>query len=534
MVAVTNRDFTSISQLPSGQARDYFRYVVQPEIRRRHPDWTPNQVDYTIVLLWYNPAVSREPFVTARNRRATAADAPQVPLNLPIPTIPPTLEDARYLKEDYSNMGSNQPPTMILPPATDPPTLQTSRPKRSRTDSNPAGPPTTPEVNSAQPNKNNQARKTSATRGNSTTRGNLPPQTQTPHPGSYQYPYSFWPPPPWQDDQNVRDLPDLAALTRSGDITDADREAWLNHPSILNQIWRGVSVIGIGTYGVCGLYIQEDPENGNIIDRMVIKENIVPLHSWNDPSKWRNKLPREIHIHKRIEAQRELGSGHLNVVRCRGSRLLMKQRIYRLYLSLYDHGDLFHAMRENFGYWRYIDQLDPLPARVDENRVLPEKYIWHVFRGLVDACLVLQQGRKDRVVDGWRPIMHMDMKLNNVFLRATNDGMARYCPLVVVSDLGLSFYDEVPTDRTQSRETRDNPWNYCFPYDTTYYAPEQSPAYVYGSERDNPEPYTEKTDVWCIGHMLWNLITHRHFTKGPMRDVYLDEGAANLADRYVP
>ena len=130
----------------------------------------------------------------------------------------------------------------------------------------------------------------------------------------------------------------------------------------------------------------------------------------------------------------------------------MTHRRYRLYLDLYEQGDLYHKMG-----WNERRSTRPAPA-------LPEPYIWFVFKALVDACLVLQQGRSDKPINGWRPITHLDIKPDNIFL-ARFQGERWLVP--VLADLGLSFYN-LADPRVGNANTRDNPNEYQFPYDPRY------------------------------------------------------------------
>ena len=56
------------------------------------------------------------------------------------------------------------------------------------------------------------------------------------------------------------------------------------------------------------------------------------------------------------------------------------------------------------------------PQRFPNETILPERWLWHVFGELVDACLILRQGHPDRAVPDWRPLVHNDLHSANVFL----------------------------------------------------------------------------------------------------------------------
>lgn len=63
--------------------------------------------------------------------------------------------------------------------------------------------------------------------------------------------------------------------------------------------------------------------------------------------------------------------------------------------------------------------------------IVPEQFLWHAFLGIADAFAYLQGGRsyiKDPIedapagpIDGWIPLLHRDMKPDNVLMRARSD-----------------------------------------------------------------------------------------------------------------
>ena len=158
------------------------------------------------------------------------------------------------------------------------------------------------------------------------------------------------------------------------------------------------------------------------MQRMVVKETCARSESdWKTRSLWRNKLPREIDIHRRIEmARKNLSDSRTSdqrfhhLVHFRGYRLLMRKRRYRLYLNLYS-GDLYEAVVPHFQNWQCKDRGMP-----GTSGKVPEEYIWYVFSALVDACLVLQSGSTLEDQGTWEPITHCDLKLENVLLERSD------------------------------------------------------------------------------------------------------------------
>ena len=103
--------------------------------------------------------------------------------------------------------------------------------------------------------------------------------------------------------------------------------------------------------------------------------------------------------------------------------------------------------------------LTSLVERFDRHReMVPESFIWHVFRGLIKALCYLHYGfwRLDNVKDqadwrkepedgyhvkGWERVLHRDVKTPNVFLKGAVDDRLGY-PIIKLGDFGLSVGEE--------------------------------------------------------------------------------------------
>lgn len=169
----------------------------------------------------------------------------------------------------------------------------------------------------------------------------------------------------------------------------------------------------------------------------------IDPRDWTNPVSWRDNLPREIAIQKRVDDQGGLPSIH----KFWGYRLSMPQKSYRLYNDLCDLGDFGHAFEYYSKQWRmrrilyqrriegepwpdndkdeYSDfqkgvwkdaQFDPDDGRLT---VIPEGFLWETFQHLVNACLMLRDGAGIDVGGNkpWHPIVHKDMHIGNVFLK---------------------------------------------------------------------------------------------------------------------
>ncbi|KAF2126730.1 hypothetical protein P153DRAFT_359087 [Dothidotthia symphoricarpi CBS 119687] len=230
--------------------------------------------------------------------------------------------------------------------------------------------------------------------------------------------------------------------------------------------WQGARMLGRGAKGVVGLFVKLD-EHDNIVDRVAIKDTAKdPPEVWFDLIRWRDRLPMDIAILERLETQ----GAHLNILAYRGYRLSTIQQRYRLYNAVCDYGCLMDALEFYSAPWRrrrnthrkmefdtifgtdeakrlaaaayeFASPFDSVAAaqkalatedlwgdgEVDDwkkgpfalpTEVIPEAFLWEVFRCLVEACSYLESGAGVDLGPGkdWRPILHADLHLQNVFV----------------------------------------------------------------------------------------------------------------------
>ena len=263
--------------------------------------------------------------------------------------------------------------------------------------------------------------------------------------------FSFWP-----------RTTDSAGLIPAGLRSQDERwrQIGLLHPDEPQdeEYWYGDHVLGEGSGGRATAWVKVD-ENETIVDVCVfsltaasikltaMKQTIavkdsraVPIDQWTSPFYWRDCLPRDIAIQKRLDAQSGLPSIH----KFRGYRLSMPNRCYRVYNDLCEEGTPLKAFEFYSRQWRirrdhyrlekvhdgfrtdedhdkitHLVEEDSFPDKSDDLDVIPEKFLWRVFENLVDACILLRDGAGKRLEDDrpWRPIIHRDLHLSNVFLK---------------------------------------------------------------------------------------------------------------------
>jgi serine/threonine protein kinase len=191
-----------------------------------------------------------------------------------------------------------------------------------------------------------------------------------------------------------------------------------------------------------------------------------------------------------------------------------------VYVEFCDRGSLENLIRA-FGTKRLHASSDA------EKPEVPERFIWHAFAGLCDGLAYLMGGRtylSSDVTDydsapGWVPILHRDMKPDNVLIRSRGTvGTKRYF-YCVLSDFGLACEDRPPghpkEDRGQKSRGKCGTKTYWAPellynpYPKIPYPdrlspdkPEWNPEYYYFPDQ---QKHTAKSDLWALGAMMYNL-----------------------------
>lgn len=133
---------------------------------------------------------------------------------------------------------------------------------------------------------------------------------------------------------------------------------------------------------------------------MVAKDAKPNRKQWRDPTYWRSRLPQEVKIHELLEECREDEPDKCrNIIKYYGHRLCMEEMTYRLYLEYCTGGCVEFA----------------LGSESKTEGLVPEAYIWYVIKALANSLRVLQDGTEN--MQGWKPIMHLDVQPGNVFLK---------------------------------------------------------------------------------------------------------------------
>jgi len=144
-----------------------------------------------------------------------------------------------------------------------------------------------------------------------------------------RYPFDFWPLKPWEAEPDDATLGMTIKAIKSKEGPE-NGEQWMDDtldPYGDGRRWIGGKFLGAGTFGCAGLWCAVD-DNNIVTARMVVKEVRPHGWKWRDPAYWRDRLPREIRIHERVDGNRPAAdadtSGHDNLLRHLGYRLMMQ------------------------------------------------------------------------------------------------------------------------------------------------------------------------------------------------------------------
>ncbi|KAF9692809.1 hypothetical protein EKO04_009105 [Ascochyta lentis] len=464
-----------VKQPPFDSDRTYFNRDAKPWIAQNRT-WTPAQTNTTLDTLWSGDAAIRALYRAHRTGLNRGVLATFVPGRVTIPLHP-------FLGADVVAARQNRqvPPLrnanggLLVAPVVAP--AIPAAPGIPVAPGIPAasGVPAAPAIPAP---GTDQATQTIA----------APASAAAPAALANPYQFDFWPPQPWDEDPDTSALPSFEELQKNNPL--AIKRYMSEKPLMWKEVetrWRGGRFLAAGGYGAAGLWCRIDERN-NVVERMVVKDCEMTANQYSIPTHWRDQVPKEIALHRRVDRKRkredtsDVGFEHL--VEHHGYRLMMRRRRYRLYLEYYAGGDFGRPVKDIYPYWSQIYRNDDHFKQLDPSGLLeiptvPEGLIWYVLRSLVKALLILQHGTTSHTETDpeWKSITHLDLNINNTFIR-TDPANKKKAQLVLA--------DFVMTG---------NP----------------------------PYPLGEKTDVWKLGALIWELMTCSRDNDEPVREDHPDD-----------
>ncbi len=144
-----------------------------------------------------------------------------------------------------------------------------------------------------------------------------------------------------------------------------------------------------------------------------------------------------------------------------------------------------------------------------------EKFLWHCFIGLCDALAYLRTGLSfvsdeirdpNKIQPGWVPILHRDVKPDNILLRSRATSGDRKYFYVTLSDFGLAC-PEYPAGHPEEDWHQRNGSILGTPF---WFAPElcHSP-YATTSEQSTyfsgRKGHSQRSDLWAVATLIYNL-----------------------------
>ncbi|KAF2134925.1 kinase-like protein [Dothidotthia symphoricarpi CBS 119687] len=151
----------------------------------------------------------------------------------------------------------------------------------------------------------------------------------------------------------------------------------------------------------------------------------------------------------------------------------------QLIFSTFAHGGDLHKLIENHAL---------------AGRPIPEHFCWFVFKSLVEALITLQTGPNR---EGWRSMLHLDIKPKNILLNDSDPTYTSYrTPVLADFDSSLRLSSHLPTRESETKSVRWGGTNF-------WQAPEQCAMYK-DEKRYTPKDWKldQSTDIYGLGLVM--------------------------------
>ncbi|GAB7364622.1 hypothetical protein MBLNU230_g5426t1 [Neophaeotheca triangularis] len=286
--------------------------------------------------------------------------------------------------------------------------------------------------------------------------------------------------------------------------------------------WQGsmdASKLGQGGYGTAYLIVRSD-SNGNLVDRLVLKDSEYSVEEMTDPRFWQNgdtvnnERPAEPWLHYLTG---QCHPDNNNIVPFRGwsttdferteDEVTREYTSVKIFMGFCPHGSLADLIDA------HVELVGRLSGAKDEEileAMIPENFIWSSLQAMTAAACIMRHGRHPGWGESWEQrVVHLDLKPDNFLLDGPRrDGRFPGYANVQVADFGLAI------NLTEDWITED--FDIIGPGSLHWQAPEQRTyrdaagdqmPYEYCSEVPNGSAQLKSSaDVWAIGLTIMSMM----------------------------
>jgi serine/threonine protein kinase len=225
----------------------------------------------------------------------------------------------------------------------------------------------------------------------------------------------------------------------------------------------------------------------------VLKDTYYPQVIWDD-------VDTDFTLEHLVQQELNRCEGSQNVVKCLAYCIYAEDRMVRLYFEDCGYGDL-ESLIKRHAYVR--DHIRDAMGSPVEYRI-PTPMLWCIFEALVSAVCLMHPGTLPIHQQGskvWTPILHRDIKPDNIFLGAAHEKIWPGMPMLKLGDFGLA----VEIDRRKPPGTSGT---------QSYTAHERrKPNHPMFLEALRTPATATSSDIWSVGRVMHSLMNlHRQNT----------------------
>ncbi|KAK3683279.1 hypothetical protein LTR37_020392 [Vermiconidia calcicola] len=266
--------------------------------------------------------------------------------------------------------------------------------------------------------------------------------------------------------------------------------------------WSFAGPIGVGGQGHASVWVEWD-DDGNVSDRKVVKESYFSPTDFENPAIWhgdkKNGNPLEAFLQRAVSLKDKSESCIVQldtwVVYRDGD--YKDNPLYRIYCEFCPHGDLQVSLDRH--YWLMKgNKAHKKPMRYH----FQTRTLWCIFERLTKAVCLMTHGHlpnDPKPKHEWVPIIHRDIKPDNIFLAAAHDPASqpwRKIPEPKLGDFGLAVPSALAEKQRNCRIGTEG-WK----------APEQEHYDTIEWRRHDWNIQSGASDIWSLGRTMLCLMS---------------------------